>query len=384
MLLLATMVGCGSGDLGGSSGSSPALRAAREAEPGAQVGPLTVNLNAGWNGVGFQASSLSSVTSPVVAGLAHYDGTAYQTLSLTPDEINSGEGTRRGFWAFATGPGTLTYSGSDSSSATIALRSGWNLVNFPTTTSLPGSSLVCRRGGQIVPLASVVLPQFQQLGANNAYTTVDVSAGGSLAPGRPCWVFSLEVVSLGFGSPGPSPSATATPTPGVSPSPGGGRFTLTNVTVDPPDTPIFTDGLQGYNVTYSNGDVSYYVWNQNGPGLPRGHLSMRCTWGQPPSSLSPGIVWPMSATATMVDNTGMIGEAGVSARVEGGEYVFPLGASSQSLIRVNETNPTGYSVTKAATGRVPNGGTDFVMYVNAPGGNAQWNAQYRYHYKWTP
>jgi hypothetical protein len=183
----------------------------------AAVGPVTVNLPSGWSGVGFQCYSLTSLNAPsAVAGYAWWDGSAYQTGSFTVAELNAGAGTRRGFWVYATGSTSFSYSGSDASGANVSLKSGWNLITCPGTSTLGLADLTCTRDGQAVNVTSVLLPQVYEISGGN-YTVHDLTAGGRVNMGAPYWVYSAASnVVLAYGS-GPYPS----PTPSPSPSPTG-------------------------------------------------------------------------------------------------------------------------------------------------------------------
>ncbi len=175
----------------------------------------TVPLNQGWNGVAFQNAQVTDLgTNPAIAGQATFDGTAYQTGQLTPAAVNAGDGTRRGFWVFATGATNLTYTGQGQSNS-LTLRSGYNLVSF--ASSSPITALTAQVNGQTVPLGSVVLTTFTQIDANGQYTPVNVGSGGTLQPGRPYWVFANGPVTLGWGNgPAPSPSPAGSPPGGFS------------------------------------------------------------------------------------------------------------------------------------------------------------------------
>ena len=376
------LFGCGPTVLeGASSPDSASLKATS----GASVGPVSVSLNSGWNGIGFQAASLTALNSNAsVAGMAYYDNGAYQIGSFTQSDINAGEGTRRGFWVFATAATSFSYSGSDAGAVSLNLRSGWNLVAFPGSASIPGSALTCRRGGQTVPLGSVLLSSFYQIGPSGN-TVVDVLAGGSCQPGRAYWVYALDVVTLGYGSgtPSPTPAASPSPTPTPSPSPGQGFFSLTNTTVVPPTEPIHTESGGGWNVTYQAGLVTYTPWHTIG-GNP-GSMTMRFEWSTPPAQIRPGEVWPITGKATVVSNVNPLGWGGTTdGRAPGGSAIFPLTSNGGSAISVDNSMPAGTVVSRAATSKCPAGGADFDLHMSAPNGNKSWSADYYYHYHWNP
>lgn len=203
------VAGCGDGNLAQSPPGDTGSIYPR-AQTQAAVGPYNVSLSSGWNSLGlscYQVTSLSGTSG--IAALATWEGNSYRTGSFSVNELNSGDGCRRGFWVYATSPTTFSYSGTSSEGATVNLRSGWNLISCPTTSaSLPGSALTCRRGGTTVPLSSVLVPQFYELGPSG-YTVVDVSASGQVRPGRAYWVYALDTVSMSYGS---APPATWTVT----------------------------------------------------------------------------------------------------------------------------------------------------------------------------
>jgi hypothetical protein len=159
---------------------------------------VVVSLNAGWNAVGLQRQRLTSISAPSVAGMAFYDGSAYQTRSATADAINGeGDGTRRGIWLFATAATSVVYGGAtDGFGNFVNLKSGYNFVCFNSSTNVAGSALQATQSGQTVPLNSVVLPQFTEIQANNTYQTVDVQTGGQLKPGRAYFIFATGNVRL--------------------------------------------------------------------------------------------------------------------------------------------------------------------------------------------
>jgi len=170
---------------------------------------VTTPLNAGWNGVAFQNAQVTEITANgSLAGQATWDGTAYQTGSLTPAAVNAGDGTRRGFWVFATQGTNLTYSGTGQGSS-VTLRPGYNLVGFASST--PISQLTAQVNGQTVPLGSVVLTTFTQIDASGQYTPVNVGSGGVLQPGRPYWVFANGNVTLSWTTTSPSPTPGSPP-----------------------------------------------------------------------------------------------------------------------------------------------------------------------------
>jgi len=233
------------------------------------VGPVTVSLASGWNGVGLQCYSVTSLNAPsAVAGFAWWDGQVYQTGPFTVAELNAGNGTRRGFWVYATGPTSFTYSGSNATGANVALRSGWNLVNCPGSSTLGLTDLTCSQNGSPVNLTSVVLPQVYEITGGN-YTVRDLGAGGRITEGKAYWVYSAAAnVTLGYGSGQPSPTPTPTPTPTASP----GSSPITNVGIV--SGQVLTTGgtgLVGVNVSVDGrsvltNDQGFFTFNNVAPG----------------------------------------------------------------------------------------------------------------------
>lgn len=167
--------------------------------PGA---PITVPLNTGWNAVAMQRELLTTLNgNSSIAGMAFLTNGTYQTRSFTLDDFNGGaDGTRRGFFIFATGATEFSYTGRDDSQGSYAnLRNGWNLCGFVTAADFPASKLAARQGNTTVPLNSVVLTQFQEIQPDNTYRTVDVGAPGAMIKaGRAYFVFSLGNVLITY------------------------------------------------------------------------------------------------------------------------------------------------------------------------------------------
>ncbi len=216
--LVAVSSGCGD-SLGGNAASLDPVTARSEGVTAA-VGPVTVPLASGWNGVGFQCYSVTSLNATsAVAGYAWWDGASYQTGSFTAANLNAGNGTRRGFWVYATGNTSFTYSGTDSAGVNVSLRDGWNLVTCPGTATLGLTDLNCTRNGTPVNLTSVLLPQVYEINGGN-YTVRDLGAGGRITMGRAYWLYAAAsnvVLAYGSGTPGPSPSPSPASSPASSP-----------------------------------------------------------------------------------------------------------------------------------------------------------------------
>lgn len=290
---LAALSGCGGQQV--AAGASPSPGAARTLKQSAgtqsTVQSVRVDLRAGWNGVGFQSTQVTSLDAPAaVSGLAFFNGTNYTTGSLNAATINADAGGRRGFWVFASAPASFTYSGSGGPDF-VDLQAGWNLVSFATSAPLPGSSLRASRNGASVPLDQAVLTAFTEIQPDNSYRTVDVANGGTLEPGRACWVFAGSPTRLSVELPTPSPV----------PSPVSGQFTVLPAN---PSVQVF----------------AYVQLNALAGGQP-----VPVTW----TSSAPSVA--------AVDSQGLVrglnpGQATVQARDAGG-------GTSQTLVTVTDTAP---------------------------------------------
>ncbi len=152
----------------------------------AATGPITVALSTGWNPVAFQCPEVTSLSAnPLVAGVATYDGTSYQLANFDLTGVNEAQGARRGFWIFANAPTSFSYSGDqDANGNLVELTTGWNLVAFTTTSTVPGASLTASQDDQPVSLNSVVLTTFYQV-QSTQNVPVDVAAGGYCSPVDP-------------------------------------------------------------------------------------------------------------------------------------------------------------------------------------------------------
>ena len=137
-------------------------------------------LNAGWNGVGFECGTLTELaTNPLVSGVARLVNGVYQTSGFTASAVMP---TTQGYWVFAQGPTTVSYTGAVVSDGAIPLQSGWNLVSFP-----------CEGPARVLANADV-LAQFQEVHADNTYKTVE----GTVTPGRAYWGFARAGTTLRY------------------------------------------------------------------------------------------------------------------------------------------------------------------------------------------
>ncbi len=219
LTLFVLAAGCGTS---GESASAGPRGVSAKSDATASFSGATDILQPGWNAIGLRGLPVTAIQGTNIAGFAYWDGTAYQTKSLTLEEVNANGGTRRGLWVFATGTGNITYSATDPSAVSLDLRAGWNLVAFPNTTPLQGPNFIARTGpNTTVPLGQVLLPQFNEIQPDRTYRQVDVTAGGSVLPGKAYWVFASQSVALSYGgsTPTPSPSPATSPSPGTSPTP---------------------------------------------------------------------------------------------------------------------------------------------------------------------
>lgn len=161
-----------------------------------------------------------------------------------------------------------------------------------------------------------------------------------------------------------------------------GAYTLTGVTVSPPTHPMGGDAAAGWEVTFESGLVTQ-KWHHTVGGNP-GSMTMRFEWTTPPSQIRPGELWPITAKASLLINENPLGwDGSVDARALGGS-LLPLKANGGSEVFIGSSNPAGYTISRAAIAKCPNGGADFDLLISAPNGNKDWSAEFFYHYKWNP
>lgn len=349
-LALLSPSGCGSG----GPGSPPAAPTGvpnfkSETNPIAHATD-SVSLQPGWNALGFRGLPVTAVNTTEVAGFAFFNGTAYETTSLTVEEINRGEGTRRGLWVFAVSPTTMNYVATDvvNVTTTSTLRAGWNLLAFPSSAPVPGNSLVVKSGGSVVTLTSVILPQFSQINPDRTYTTVDVSTGGSLTPGRAYWVYAASPVTLSWGtgpsaspspSPGASPSASptasvlpgASPTPAASPSPGASPTPVTSPSPGTSPTPAASPspGASLVSVRYNITDMGVWkaISNDGQSAVATRDIGFGSTFNR--------LQDLNLAAGTLTEDTSSFASTNNQSGVEG---VFPSAECSTSWISVRTFN----------------------------------------------
>lgn len=170
----------------------PTTRLAARAVDFSLVNGTGVQLNAGWNPVGLQCQQVTQLaTNPLIPGMATWNGRTYTIRPFTEADLNAEQRGRRGLWIFALAATSTSWAGSnDGLGNFVNLGRGWNFVSFTTSAPFSGKVLAATRDGSSVPLSSVVLPQFQQVNADNTCTQIDVTEGGTIQPGRPYWVFA--------------------------------------------------------------------------------------------------------------------------------------------------------------------------------------------------
>jgi len=240
------LAGCGEHHAQGVQ-DEPTLSLKAVAGPRSAVDGVRVELRPGWNAVGFQATTLTSLAADA-AGLAYFNGTGYVTGSVTTATVNEGQGGRRGFWVFANAAGNLTYSGTGGPDF-VELNTGWNLVSFATSAELPGTRLSAQQNGASVPLGQAVLTTFSEIQPDSSYRAVDVGNGGVLQPGRPAFVFANAPTRLVVSQPAPSPIP-------------GGSLTLSPAN---PSIPVLSD-VQ-FSALSGGESVSGLEWSSSAPSV---------------------------------------------------------------------------------------------------------------------
>lgn len=255
---------------------------------------VQVNLNNGWNAVGFQSQQLTALTPGAgIAGAAVWNGSSYTTGNFDTAFINQApERARRGFFVFnAGGPTSFTYSGNDDGQGNyVNVVSGYNLVSFCTNTNIPGDQITASVNGNPVPLNTVVLPQFFEIQPDNSFQTVDVSGGGSVKPGRAYWVFASSNARLNL--PGSSsglvvnPSGSATTVVGAqvvfTGTFNGAPTNLTIQSGNPAIAAVNGSTLQGVSVGVTN-----YTATANGTTV-SGNITVQNGSLQSTLTISPG------------------------------------------------------------------------------------------------
>ncbi len=118
----------------------------------------TLSLQPGWNLVGLPVARVDSlaVGEGVSTTVYAYDPTSstYAQVQASPESINAGQGTARGFWVFSAQASTLHYAGLGPAPRDLPLAAGWNLVASPAFRV--GDSGVTANGGSMMALAESV------------------------------------------------------------------------------------------------------------------------------------------------------------------------------------------------------------------------------------
>jgi hypothetical protein len=111
---------------------------------------------------------------------------------------------------------------------------------------------------------------------------------------------------------------------------------------------------------------------------------LRFEWSEPPQTIRPGEVWPISAKATIVVSTGSPNVAGsVEARLTGGGSLLPLNSLGGSTVKVStSTQPAGTVPSATSTVKAGKGGQDFSLSMAAANGNKDYSAEFSYPYQW--
>ena len=144
---------------------------------------VPVNLSAGWNMISVPVANATIIVPTEAGQIYRYNGNVYESV---PDleSVSPGEG----FWIAATGPCTLTFTGTVLDSYTEPVTSGWNMIGSCT---------------EAVPFAGHMV--FDPAGALNGQIYTYDPAGGvyvipsSSTPGCGYWASVTTVCILHFG-----------------------------------------------------------------------------------------------------------------------------------------------------------------------------------------
>ncbi len=117
---------------------SPSPSVAPSPSPSPTPGPFrsgALALVPGWNLVGLPVARVEGLTlgeGVSTPFFAYHPGlSAYIQVPATPESLDAGQGTARGFWVFAAQATTLEYAGSGAAPRDVPLTAGWNLVASP-------------------------------------------------------------------------------------------------------------------------------------------------------------------------------------------------------------------------------------------------------------
>jgi len=174
----------------------------------------SIALRRGWNLISFPLDRIESLSIPPgvqnVVWLWNASGQSYQSIAATPDSLNSGQGTARGFWLFSEGTAVLNFTGFPAQAKTVTLERGWNLVGLPRESTITTSKLtVTNLSNQQESLLSKVtcddipasLPcmLFQYMFFwQNDYLSLNAASSTSLANERGYWIHAWSRCELNY------------------------------------------------------------------------------------------------------------------------------------------------------------------------------------------
>lgn len=429
LLVLPLAAGCGSTGGGTTADSAITPKAAPPGPPTsapvgfrataskqdpsvqAVVNNVQVNLNPGWNGVGFQCQQVTALNPGAgITTLAAYSNNAYTTSGFDTAGINAGtEKARRGFFVFVAGsnPTSFTYSGNDDGLGNfVNLQAGYNLVSFCVSSDLPGSQITASVNGQTVPLNQAIVPTIFEIQPDNSYVSVDISGSGVVKPGRAYWVFATAASRLNL--PGGQTGLVVTPSGSVSTVVGAqiaftGTFNgqATNLTIQTGNAAIaavngstlqgVSVGVTNYtasangttvsgNITVQNGSLqgtlilnpgtattvsegeqrqfsAFAQFATSGNGTVQADVTNQCVWLVSGDAQNRGDVISLDSGAGLF--TATRGNAGV---VQVGAIYSTVSAvaTANTAVTINRTNPTiqirPAGGTETNNARVPGGG----------------------------
>jgi len=139
------------------------------------IGPTKVTLAAGYTAVAFVEDRVTEtyVTPANTTTAAFtYDGTAYKQIALS-DRASLGKG--KACFVFAASAAELEYYAENTSTTpSIDLNAGYNLVSFSGGFGVSGSSITASINGTTVNVTDQVNPGVYEIGPGNTYTLVDL------------------------------------------------------------------------------------------------------------------------------------------------------------------------------------------------------------------
>jgi len=199
------------------------------------------------------------------------------------------------------------------------------------------------------------------------------------------WVFGwLESGSAQATDGGSGDSGTAVDVGGAV----SGAFTLTTTTPDSNNTAVGSYPSQsspgfGVEVVSCSPGLAEIRWwctaDINGVST-LGSFQARWEWTTPPAEISPGAVWPISGTATVVQNDGTCPNDG--GNIATGGYFWPTNPGSGGP-SVSIANPVGFTTSMQATGTCQTSQADFDMNIEIAS-DFDGGCEFWYHYQWNP